>query len=68
MASAFAQSIFDALLDASQHIQRYEGLHRAGKTAAMATISASSLQEMLSQAQGHCHILMGYITGGDDIL
>lgn len=57
MASAFTQHTVDTGAESFQNIKGNECLNRAGKTAAVDTVSAHALQIMLTQSQRHCHIL-----------
>ncbi len=68
MAGACAQSSIHARHKGIQNIIGHEGLDGAGKAAAMDPVSAPALEVMLAEGQGHRHILVGLVAGGDHIL
>ena len=68
MTGPFAQSRIQSAAELLQQIKGHEGLDGAGKAAAVDPVSAAALKIVLAQGQGHSHILMLDVTGGDDIL
>ena len=51
-----------------QNIKGNKRLNRSGKTAAMDTVGTPASQIMLTQGEGHSHILVSLVAGGNDIL
>ena len=68
MALACAQNGLHLSLEGIQFLQRYKGLHGAGKAAAVNADSARAVQEMLCGGNGHSHFLMLLVPGRDDVL
>ena len=68
MAGTCAQSAVNTGNEAVQNIIGNECLDGTGKAAAVNTEGTPACQIMLAQRQGHSHILVGLVAGGDHIL
>ena len=68
MAGAFTQNSIDAGAEGFQNFNGHKCLDRAGKAAAVDTVSTLALQEVFAHSQGQGHILVLLVAGGDHIL
>ena len=68
MAGTLAQGCVHAGHKLFQNVHGNEGLDGAGEAAAVDTVSAPAVKVMLSQTQGHGHILMQLVACGNHVL
>ena len=68
MAGTFSQHCVDTCPESIQNVKGYKCLDRAGKPAAVDTVSTLTLQVMLTHSQRQGHILVFFIACGNDIL
>ena len=68
MAAACAEDGFHLLLELGQLFHRHKGLYGARKTAAVDADGTLAAQEVLGGGDGHGHLLMLLVPGGDDVL
>ena len=68
MAGAFAKRLLDARLELCKTVIGDESKRGAGEAAAVDADCALAVQEVLGGSDGHGHLLMLLIPGGDDVL
>ena len=68
MAAALAKDGLHLSLEGIEPGQRHKGLHGACEAAAVDADCALAMQEVLGGSDGHGHLLMLLIPGGDDVL
>ena len=68
MAAALAEDGFYLCLKVGQQLDRHESLNCARKSAAVDADCATAVQDVLGGGDGHSHLLMLLVPGGDDVL
>ena len=68
MAAALTQNGLHVGFEPRQKLHGHKGLYGAGKAAAVDADSALAAQEMFGRRNGHGHLLVLLVTGGDHVL
>ena len=68
MAAALTQNGLHVGFEPRQKLHGHKGLYGAGKAAAVDADSALAAQEMFGRRNGHGHLLVLLVTGGDNVL
>ena len=68
MAASLTQNGLHVGFEPRQKLHGHKGLYGAGKATAVDADSALAAQEMFGRRNGHGHLLVLLVTGGDDVL